>query len=213
MRTLQRARSTARPPGPVRATLLGAMFARRLNELIDKRPSLLLGAVSWSVLQILPVVLRLVGWFPENGTPELLWSLIVIKFVQGLGVVQALITLSSMIADIVDDHELTTGKRQEGVFFSAVSFSNKMTSGLGSMVAGFALTLISWPTGPEIKTAADVAPDTLVWLGLIYGPIVSGFAVVCIYCLSKYNITRARHEEIVANLQTIRRARELGSIA
>jgi Na+/melibiose symporter-like transporter len=188
--------------------LIGALFARRLNEVFDKRPSLLFGAVSWSVLQILPVVLRLLGWFPENGTSELLWSLIVIKFLQGLGVVQALVTLSSMIADIVDDHELKTGKRQEGVFFSAVSFSNKVTTGIGSMVAGFALTLISWPTGPEIKTAADVPPETLVWLGLIYGPIVSGFAVVCVYCMSKYDITRARHAEIIAELRTARSLRE-----
>ncbi|MCZ6888178.1 MAG: MFS transporter [Gammaproteobacteria bacterium] len=188
--------------------LIGVLFARRLNERFDKRPSLLFGAVSWSVCQILPVVLRLLDWFPENGTSALLWTLIVIKFLQGLGVVQALVTLSSMIADIVDDHELTTGRRQEGIFFSAVSFSNKVTSGVGTMVAGFALTLISWPTGPAIKTAADVPPDTLMWLGLIYGPIVAGFAVVSVYCLSKYNLTRARHAEIIVELHAARRLRE-----
>jgi Na+/melibiose symporter-like transporter len=187
--------------------LIGALFARRLNERFDKRTSLLFGAITWSVCQILPVVLRLADWFPQNGTSELLVTLIVIKFIQGLGVVQALINLSSMVADIVDDHELTTGKRQEGIFFSAVSFSNKVTSGVGSMVAGFALTLISWPTGPEIKTAADVPADTLVWLGLIYGPIVAGFAVVCVYCLSKYDITKARHAEIVLELQAARKLR------
>lgn len=188
--------------------MIGALFARRLNERFDKRASLLFGGISWSICQILPVVLRLIDWFPDNGTSELLWSLIIIKFIQGLGIVQALVTLSSMIADIADDHELQTGRRQEGIFFSAISFSNKVTSGAGSMIAGFALTMISWPTGPAIKAAADVPPDTLIWLGLIYGPIVSGFAVLCVYCMSKYNITRARHAQIVVELQAARARKE-----
>ena len=56
-------------------------------------------------------------------------------------------------------------KRQEGIFFATVSFSNKVTSGLGSVVAGFALTLIAWPAGAEIRTAADVPADT--WFGWV----------------------------------------------
>ena len=47
------------------------------------------------------------------------------------------------------------------------------------MVAGFVLTLIAWLVGAEIRTAADVPADTLVWLGLLYGLIVSGFALRC----------------------------------
>ncbi|MEE4283159.1 MAG: hypothetical protein V2I41_14535, partial [Pseudomonadales bacterium] len=56
-------------------------------------------------------------------------------------------------------------------------------------------------TGPEIKSAADVAPETLIWLGLVFGPIVSGFALVSAYCYSKYDLDRKRHAEIVAELE------------
>jgi len=44
-------------------------------------------------------------------------------------------------------------------------------------------------------------------LGWIYGPIVSGFAVVSIYCYSKYGLNRARHEEIVIRLKEMRAER------
>lgn len=47
-----------------------------------------------------------------------------------------------MVADIADGHELATGKRQEGIFFSAVSFANKTTTGLGSLIGGVGLDLI-----------------------------------------------------------------------
>ena len=181
--------------------IVGTFFARRINELFDKKPSILIGTLWWATCQVLPVALRLLDWFPENGSSELIWTLTVIKFVQGFGVIQALITFNSMVADIVDEHELKTGKRQEGVFFAAVSFSNKVTTGLGSAIAGFALTAIAWPTGAAIRTAADVPPETLFWLGMIFGPIVSGFAVVCVYCYSKHDLDRKRHQEIVSELE------------
>ncbi len=187
--------------------LIGTALASPLTRWFDKKPSVIIGTLCWALCQVIPVVLRLLGWFPENGTSELLYSLIVIKFVQGLGVVQALIAFNSMVADVVDEHELITGLRQEGIFFSSVSFSNKMTSGLGTVAAGFALALIDWPTGADVQTAADIAPETIAWLGLIYGPIVSGFALISAYCYSKYGLNRQRHAEIVEELAVLREHR------
>lgn len=193
--------------------MFGALFARRLNEIFDKKPSIVVGTGWWAACQILPVVLRLLGFFPENGTDELLWTLVFFKFIQGVGVVQALVTFGSMVADIVDEHELTTGKRQEGVFFASVSFSGKFTTGIGSVVAGFALDLIDWPRGAAIQTAADVPVETLTWLGLIYGPIVSGFAVVSVWCYSRHRLDRRRHAEIVLALRARRAAQAASGAA
>ncbi len=184
--------------------LLGTLVARRLNERFGKKPSVVYGTLWWALCQTVPVVLRLLGWFPENDTQALLWTLIGIKLVQGLGVVQALVSFNSMVADIVDEHELSTGKRQEGIFFSAVSFSNKVTTALGTFMAGVALKLINWPQGADVVSAADIPPHTLQWLGLIYGPIVCGFALVCIYCYSKHNLDKARHDEILQQLKIMR---------
>ncbi len=189
--------------------LLGTAIASTLTRWFDKKPSVIIGTLCWALCQVIPVVLRLLGWFPENGTEELLYTLIVIKFIQGLGVVQALIAFNSMVADVVDEHELITGLRQEGIFFSSISFSNKMTSGIGTVAAGFALAFIDWPTGSDVQTAADIGAETIAWLGLIYGPIVSGFAVVSVYCYSKYGLNRQRHAAVVQKLGPLRKERAL----
>ncbi len=118
-----------------------------------------------------------------------------------------------MVADIVDEHELKTGRRQEGIFFASVSFSGKFTTGIGNVVGGVALDLISWPRGVDIQSAADVPAETIVWLGLVYGPIVAGFAVVCLYCYSKHRLDRDRHVEIVKNLEARRRGDESAEAA
>lgn len=181
--------------------LTGTFFARSINTAFDKKPAIVIGTLWWASCQIVPVVLRLVGWFPENGTDALLLTLIAVKFVQGFGVVQALITYHSMIADIADEQELAHGKRQEGVFFAAVSFSNKVTTGMGTAIAGLALSFIAWPSGAAIRTAADVPADKIAWLGLLYGPIVAGFALVGAYCYSRYDLDHKRHAEILRGLQ------------
>ncbi len=184
--------------------MIGATFSRRLNEMFDKKASIVFGTGMWAFFQILPIVLRMTGLFPENGSESLPATLTIIKFVQGMCVAQSLVTFNSMIADIVDEHELNTGRRQEGIFFAAVSFSSKCTTGLGSIVAGFVLVLIAWPSGADIQTAADVPAHTIVWLGLVYGPIVSGFVVVSLWCYSKHKIDRNRHAEITAELEKLR---------
>ena len=182
--------------------IVGTFFTRRLHAMWGKKAGVLLGTSFWAICQVVPVVLRLMDLFPENGSDALIPTLIVFRFIQGFTVVQALVSFGSMVADIVDQHELETGMRQEGIFFGAVSFANKTTTGLGTFVGGIALDLINWPTGTAIKSAADVPPDTLFNLGLLFGPIVSGFAIVSVWCYSHYNLTRERHQEILNTLES-----------
>jgi Na+/melibiose symporter-like transporter len=186
--------------------MIGAPLTKRLHRLVDKRPGVMWGTAWWAACQIVPVVLRLQDMFPENGTTTLVVTLATIKLFQGIGVVQALVSFPSMVADIVDENELKTGKRQEGIFFGAVSFSSKATSGLGNIVAGVGLDLIAWPRGVDIQTAADVPAQTIVNLGILYGPVVAGFAVVSVWCYTHHKLDREAHAEIVVALDARRQA-------
>ena len=185
--------------------MIGATLSARIFARWGKRAGLMFGAGSWAFWQILPVVLRLAGWFPENADAVLLPLLVGIRVIQGVCTVQAPVATGSMIADTVDEHELATGRRQEGIFFAASSFSQKAASGCGTVIAGLALDVIDWPRGAHVQSAADVPSATLVDLGLLYGPYVAGFAVVALWCFSRYRLTRERHQEILAALQ-LRRA-------
>jgi Na+/melibiose symporter-like transporter len=185
--------------------MVGAFFTSMLHRTTSKRFTILLGAIGYSIFQFTPVVLRLVDWFPGNGEASLVYLLTAMKFVQGMVLQQALVSWGSMIADVTDEHELSTGLRQEGLFFGASSFSAKATSGLGSFIGGIGLDLINWPRGADVKNAGDVPVDTIVNLGLLYGPFVAGFAVVAIWCYSHYGLTREKHAEILRVLGERRR--------
>ena len=93
--------------------------------------------------------------------------------------------------------EYDSGKRQEGMFFAPTYLAGKASSGIGAIVAGVALDLISWPRGAHIETAADLPAGTIVDLGVVYGPMVAGFGFVSVWCFSRYRLTRQRHGEIL----------------
>lgn len=189
--------------------LLGAPFSPAVIGRWGKKVVVMFGALSWPVFQMLPVSLRLLDAFPENGHVLLVPLLVGVKFMQGATIVQGNVAVEALVADIADEHELESGMRQEGIFFAASSFSAKATSGLGSIVAGFALELISWPAGAHIKTAADIPPETLVHLGIVYGPLIASFAIVSVWCYWQLKISRDRHAAVLAQLAERRAAARL----
>ena len=192
--------------------LTGSFFCPAFFNRFGKKAGLIFGGLSWAFWQTTPIVARLMDWFPDNGEPLLISLLVVIKVIQGASTVQANVAFGSMVADIIDEHEYETGKRQEGIFFAASSFSAKATSGIGNVIAGVTLDLISWPRGAHIRTASDVPPETLVNLGMVYGPIVAAFGFVSIWCYTHYRLTRQRHAEILEELARRRAATAQASV-
>ena len=180
--------------------LIGALFTSRLNERFDKKPCIMWGAGGWAFCQFVMVMARLLDLLPANGTTELIAILVGFKFIQGLCVAQALITFGSMVADIVDEHQLLSGRRQEGIFFAAVSFSSKCATGLGSALAGFAVSIIGLPEGQGDTGLAQVSPETVMNLGLFFGPGISGLAIVSLWCMSHHTLDRRRHAEVRSQL-------------
>jgi len=93
---------------------------------------------------------------------------------------------------------LLTGRRQEGIFYSARSFFGKASSGLGHLLAGIAIDVIHFPVGAQPGTVPE---ETVFQLGLIEGPIAVIPGLIAIGFYLRYNLTRARHAEIQAELE------------
>ena len=180
--------------------MFGTFFAKWMFAKWGKRTGLIIGALGWAFWQTAPVALRLMGLFPENSDVMLVPLLVGMKLIQGIFVAQADVGFGSLVADIVDEHELETNQRQEGIFYASMYFASKATSGVGSFVAGIALDIIQWPAGAHIKTAADIQSETIFELGVFYGPILAAFGFIAVWCFTHYRLTRERHAEILREL-------------
>ena len=185
--------------GPA-GSLLGYMAATFLFAKLDKRNAMLTGGVLWMLFHALPVTLYGLGLVPPDGTWALTALLAINYTLLGASIAQLIVGASSTMADIADESDLLTGSRQEGVLFGAASFAGKCTSALGSLIAGAVLSWLEWPTGEGVKTAADIPPDTLLNMALVFGPGVALLAIPGFFCLRGYKLTRARTAEIQQQL-------------
>ena len=156
------------------------------------------------VMHALPVLLYLVGVTPEKGSWAVTITLSGIYLILGAAFAQLVVGVSSTMADIADEYELEVGRRQEGVLFAAISFAGKCMGALGSLLAGFMLKVIDWPTGEEIKTAADISSDIVLSLGIVSGPIAALLAIPGFICLLGYKLNREKVAEIQAALRARR---------
>jgi len=184
---------------------LGAILAFPLVALVqnkwDKKYILLTCAIVALLDGLVLVNLRFLDVLPDNGDPRLLGILVGMGvFGAGIAVVQGIIG-ASIIADLLDDHELRTGYRQEAMFNAALSFSGKAISGLGTILGGLIITLIAFPTH---VAPAEVPPETILRLGIVVGVAVPLLYLIPIALITRYRITRAKHAEIKAALEARR---------
>jgi Na+/melibiose symporter-like transporter len=183
-------------------SIIGIFAWARVARSLNKKATYVSGLLLWSACLSLPPLAYLVGWFPDPGSGLFLPLLLAFgglaMFFKG-----SQITSGSMLADIADEHEVRTGRRQEGMFFGALSFSSKASSGLGHLFAGLMLDLIRFPAD---AVPGSVPQEALRSLAILYGPVVFLVVSMGCYAISRYSLTRQELVEIQARLRARKRA-------
>ncbi len=163
----------------------------------EKKTVAITGLLGAMAINVVPISLRLLGFFPENGSEVLFSIMLVAGFFETVLFLVFDICWRSMIADLTERTELETGRRNEGVISSTITFTTKCADALGTLIAGVLLSLIAFPTETAV---GDVPPDIIAKLGLIYGPLVFLIWMGVILSISRYRISRSRHEEMLEQL-------------
>ena len=180
---------------------LAAIIGFVLAPIVTRRVGKKRGAMTVGVIAFLgaplPIMLRLFDVLPENGTPFVFWFVFIAGVID-LGLIICFqILYTSMMADLVEQSELQTGRRSEGVFFSAITFIKKSVQGFGLMLASLVLYLSEFPTGARV---GEVGDDVIWRLGAYYVPTVLIIWMLMLAVMSRYQLGRADHEENLRQL-------------
>lgn len=185
------------------SALAGAMAAPLATRLWGKkRGAMVVGAIGL-VISPLAVLLHLVGVLSNGRDPGTFWTVFALGQLDVALVVCFQALTASMIADLVEQSELKTGRRSEGVFFAANTFIQKMVSGIGVMGAALVLTLAHFPAN---ATPAAVTDDVLQRLGWHYIPAMVLLRLAMLASLTLYSLSRTNHEDNVRKLAEVGRA-------
>ena len=185
------------------SALIGAAAAPLATRMMGKkRGAMLVGAIGL-VSAPLAVLLHLVGVLSTGRDPGTFWAVFLLGQIDvALTVCFQALTVS-MIADLVEQSELKTGRRSEGVFFAANTFIQKMVSGVGVMAAALVLALAGFPAN---ATPSEVTEDVLQRLGWWYIPAMTLLRLAMLAALALYSLNRATHADNLRKLAAGTRA-------
>lgn len=190
--------------GPV----LGFVVAPRLQPYFQKHHILCFTLVAQMAFSMLAVSARLSGYFPANDSAFFIPLLATLTATQAFIQVVGVIALLSMMADLVDEQELRTGQRQEGVFASGIALATKAVGSVGVIVGGLLVDhFIGLEPGQASSGAmAEIPEDVIFRLAITDAVIVNVFVLIPAYLISRYSLTSEQVVSIQENLSELRKA-------
>ena len=180
----------------IAAAGLAFAFALPLSRRYGKKWSAILLFATGLIIGSIPLTLKLFGVFP-SATATVLPVLLAFTTLSLSLAIASSILLASMLTDVVEDSQLRTGRRSEGVFFAANSFMQKVLSGMGLTLSGLVLWAARFPARAVPGQVSAASLDRLI---VIYLVSTVGLYAISLVFISFYRISREDHE---ANLRKL----------
>jgi glycoside/pentoside/hexuronide:cation symporter, GPH family len=141
--------------------------------------------------------LRLLGLFPELGSPMLLPAFLVLNTIGTALGIGALMIGASMMSDVVEASEEQTGRREEGLFFSGALFMQKASTAMGIWIASRVLEFAEFP---EKATPGGVPTEILDHYTLLFVIVTMTLGAGAAIMSLRFPFGQAEHDARVAAL-------------
>ncbi|MEC8218927.1 MAG: MFS transporter [Pseudomonadota bacterium] len=179
------------------ASVLAFYILSLVSNIFEKRTLILFALLIASIMHAIPVPLALLGYLPSLGSWNLFFATAPFLLVTSTCLVASAIIRESMLGDISDEVELSSGLGQQGLMYASSSFIGKLNTGFGILLSGLILEFINFPQGSEITPTAS----QIINLALTQGPLVSILMFIPFIIFYFYPISRSKHKEILNKLK------------
>jgi GPH family glycoside/pentoside/hexuronide:cation symporter len=169
------------------ATFMGVPIWLAISVRIGKHRALM-AAAFWIAVWSLPLM------FIREGDLVLLMGTIVIR---GSSFASILFLANSIAADVIDVDTLESGEQRSGLFFAVWGMATKLSLALGVLLG------TSIPAAFGYEPSADVISEGIqARLMLVYGAVPAMLMGIGAVFLHNFPITRERHAEVRAELDS-----------
>ena len=172
--------------------LVMLFFWQFVSEKLGKKGVYYLGMIIWIIAQAALFLIQ----------PGQITLLYIAAIMAGIGVSVAYLIPWSMIPDVVDSDELSTGERREGIFYSFMVLLQKFGLALALFLVGQALEFsgfIQQIPGEPIPVQPESA---LLAIRIAIAPLPTVFLIIGLILTYFYPITKEVHANIRLQLQT-----------
>jgi Na+/melibiose symporter-like transporter len=151
----------------------------------DKARVFALGALWWMVF-----CAGLAAFHPDSPR----WAIFVYVPLVGIGFAVVDVMPWSMLGEVIDEDDLATGERREGLYNGMFSFLRKLGGAIGVFLVMSSLDLLGYEKGHE---QTETARQAIRWMTAL-APVP--FLAVGVWLARSYPLSRERHREICDGL-------------
>lgn len=111
------------------------------------------------------------------------------------GAAATFFSISSAIPDTVEYGEWKSGVRAEAIVYGIMTFAQKVSLGIAVGILGLALDFIGFRANEE------QSPETIEGFRYLISLVPMGFAMICLYLTTRFNLDQDRHARIVRDIE------------
>lgn len=176
------------------AAFLAFYITPKFVTFIGKRNFVLICVAGVALSSPIAFIFYNLGLTPDKGTNALVLFLCMpLIFISTLSIAGNM-TRDAMIGDIADEVDLQSGKRQEGVLYSTVSFVQKVNTAFGALTGGLTL----WVLNITSETPTYDQAYSLFFVQGVIGPVL---LVIPLIFFHFYSLDKKRHSDILRQLK------------
>jgi Na+/melibiose symporter-like transporter len=165
--------------------IVGLPIWLRLARGRDKARIFVAGSIWWMALSTGLAALQ-----PESPR----WLMFVYVPLVGFGFAVVDVMPWSMLGEVIDEDDLLSGERREGLYNGMFGFLRKLGGAVGVFLVLGLLDLLGYEKGAQQN---ETARQAIRWMT---AGAPAAFLVVAVWLARGYPLTRARHAEILAKL-------------
>lgn len=187
--------------GALGGVVLWMSLARRT----EKRTLYIMATAASATLLLMATLLIGTGRPLGVGHP---FPLILGHVVGGIFASAVWVVPASMIADVADTDELTTGRRREGIYFGIMNFGEKIAAGGALALAGILLAVFRKLSPGDAFGTPGHPPAAVPYVGLLYGAVPAVLLVVALFLILPYRLNRRAVHDLQQQLAARRSVTE-----
>lgn len=184
-------------------TGVGAIVLPYVVKTVDRKLCLSVGMAGFTTLSAVAVLLPVFGLLPPPASRELAYALIGIFLVAGLLLGVYFVAIGSLSADVADEHEVNTGKRQQALVSGFGMFAIKAASAIMTLLTGIYLDIIAFPAGAPVGSVPQEKVEALAYFSAGFC-LLGAFLVLLV--VSRFDVSISKQREINRRLQAMMNA-------
>ena len=184
-------------------TGVGAIVLPYVVKTVDRKLCISVGMAGFTSLSAVAVLLPVFGLLPPPASQELGYALIGIFLVAGLLLGVYFVAIGSLSADVADEHEVNTGKRQQALVSGFGMFAIKAAGAIMTLLTGIYLDIIAFPAGAPVGSVPVEKVEALAYFSAGFC-LLGAFLVLLV--VSRFDVSISKQREINRRLQAMMNA-------